>query len=70
LRQNQFGFREVCEILLRYYKSEPSRLRPTDRMVAHTGFLLFGRKVEISEDSRAQELLDEQSVSARADERD
>jgi tRNA (adenine57-N1/adenine58-N1)-methyltransferase len=43
LRLNQFAFLEVVEILLRFYKPEPDRLRPTDRMVAHTGFLIFGR---------------------------
>ena len=45
LRQNDFSFVDVCEILLRYYKPVPDRLRPTDRMVAHTGFLIFGRPV-------------------------
>ncbi len=43
LRLNQFAFLDVVEILLRFYKPEPERLRPTDRMVAHTGFLIFGR---------------------------
>lgn len=56
LRQNNFAFVEVCEMLLRYYKPEPSRLRPTDRMVAHTGFLVFARRIEPSEDPRGKEL--------------
>jgi tRNA (adenine57-N1/adenine58-N1)-methyltransferase len=60
LRQGRFAFIEVCEILLRYYKPEPTRLRPTDRMVAHTGFLIFGRRIESSEDERAKDLLEEQ----------
>ncbi|MCC6300679.1 MAG: tRNA (adenine-N1)-methyltransferase [Anaerolineales bacterium] len=59
LRQNNFAFLEVCELLLRYYKPEPSRLRPTDRMVAHTGFLVFARKIEPSEDPRGRELANE-----------
>ena len=59
LRQKDFAFVEVCEILLRYYKPEPARLRPTDRMVAHTGFLVFGRRIEPSEDPRGKELSDE-----------
>ncbi|MCK7530783.1 MAG: tRNA (adenine-N1)-methyltransferase [Marinilabiliales bacterium] len=59
LRQRHFAFIEVCEILLRYYKAEPSRLRPTDRMVAHTGFLVFGRRIEPSEDPRGRELAKE-----------
>ena len=45
LRVNDFAFVEVCELLLRYYKPDWERLRPTDRMVAHTGFLVFGRSV-------------------------
>ena len=61
LRRHRFAFLEMCEVLLRYYKPEPSRLRPTDRMVAHTGFLIFGRRIEPSEDPRAQELLAEQA---------
>jgi tRNA (adenine57-N1/adenine58-N1)-methyltransferase len=59
LQRNKFAFLEMCEVLLRYYKTEPSRLRPTDRMVAHTGFLVFGRRIEPSEDPRAIELLAE-----------
>jgi tRNA (adenine57-N1/adenine58-N1)-methyltransferase len=59
LRRGKFAFIEVCEILLRYYKPEPARLRPTDRMVAHTGFLIFARKIEPSEDERASELIKE-----------
>ena len=45
LRANDFAFLEVCEILLRFYKPDWERLRPTDRMVAHTGFLVFARAV-------------------------
>jgi tRNA (adenine57-N1/adenine58-N1)-methyltransferase len=61
LRRNRFAFLEMCEVLLRYYKPEPTRLRPADRMVAHTGFLIFGRRIEPSQDPRAKELLDEQA---------
>jgi tRNA (adenine57-N1/adenine58-N1)-methyltransferase len=59
LRHTRFAFVEVCELLLRFYKPEPDRIRPTDRMVAHTGFLLFARKVEPGEDPRGRELLAE-----------
>lgn len=45
LRQENFAFIEVLEILLRHYKPVADRLRPTDRMVAHTGFLIFARPV-------------------------
>ena len=34
---------EVLEILIRKYKPIPERLRPQDRMVAHTGYLVFSR---------------------------
>jgi tRNA (adenine57-N1/adenine58-N1)-methyltransferase catalytic subunit len=43
--QPLFGDLEVLEILLRKYKTVADRLRPDDRMVAHTGYLIFGRKV-------------------------
>ncbi len=34
---------DVVEILLRRYKAVAERFRPDDRMVAHTGFLIFAR---------------------------
>lgn len=43
LRRTFFSFIEVVEILIRYYKPEPERFRPVDRMVAHTGYLIFAR---------------------------
>ncbi len=45
LQRQGFGLVDVCELLLRYYKPVPERLRPTDRMVAHTGYLIFARPV-------------------------
>jgi tRNA (adenine57-N1/adenine58-N1)-methyltransferase len=44
--QQTFGHIEVEEVLVRPYKAVPNRLRPVDRMVAHTGYLVFGRKVQ------------------------
>lgn len=38
-----FGHVDVVELLLRPYKAVPDRLRPVDRMVAHTGYLIFAR---------------------------
>jgi tRNA (adenine57-N1/adenine58-N1)-methyltransferase len=70
LRREHFAFVEVCELLLRYYKPEPTRLRPTDRMVAHTGFLTFGRRIEPSEDERAKELLEEAGGAAEEEKTD
>ena len=37
---------EVEELLLRPYKPVAARLRPEDRMVAHTGYLVFARTAE------------------------
>ena len=45
LHQEKFSFIDVCEIMLRYYKASAQRFRPTDRMVAHTGYLIFARPV-------------------------
>ena len=63
LKKNNFAFVEVCELLLRFYKADPMRLRPTDRMVAHTGFLVFARRIEPSTDPRGLELANEVGVS-------
>ena len=41
-----FGSVEVLEILHRYYKVVPERIRPEDRMVAHTGYLVFAKKTQ------------------------
>lgn len=43
LETSDFEDVEVLEIMLRRYKAVPDRLRPEDRMVAHTGFLVFAR---------------------------
>ncbi len=37
---------EVLEILMRRYKPVAERLRPEDRMIGHTGYLLFARSVQ------------------------
>jgi tRNA (adenine57-N1/adenine58-N1)-methyltransferase len=50
LKKENFGFIEVCEIMLRFFKSDPEHFRPTDRMVAHTGYLVFARPMIASED--------------------
>ena len=36
---------EVWENLMRRFKPNPARLRPFDRMVAHTTYLVFATKV-------------------------
>jgi tRNA (adenine57-N1/adenine58-N1)-methyltransferase len=46
LEDGPFADLEVLEILIRHWKPVPDRLRPDDRMVAHTGFLVFARYME------------------------
>ncbi len=40
-----FGLIDVEEIITRNYKTVADRLRPRDRMIAHTGYLIFARAV-------------------------
>lgn len=58
LHQNYFGFTDICEILLRYYKPVYTRLRPTDRMVAHTGYLIFSRSIVPSSSNAMPEIIE------------
>lgn len=44
LERGPFSGIEVVELLVRHWKPVPDRLRPDDRMVAHTGFLVFARQ--------------------------
>jgi tRNA (adenine57-N1/adenine58-N1)-methyltransferase len=44
LREHHFVDTQVLELLLRYFKTEPDRIRPDDTMTAHTGFLIFAAK--------------------------
>ncbi len=46
LRRQSFVNVEVTEILLRHYQAEETKFRPTDRMVAHTGYLIFARSID------------------------
>jgi tRNA (adenine57-N1/adenine58-N1)-methyltransferase len=41
-----FSAIEVEELLLRPYKAIAARLRPMERMVAHTGYLIFARRID------------------------
>jgi tRNA (adenine57-N1/adenine58-N1)-methyltransferase len=70
LRQNGFAFLDVCEVSVRYFKPEPLRFRPTDRMVAHTGFLVFGRPVTIDPNQADRKLLKETRLISVLDEGD
>ena len=49
LYRYDFGFTDVCEIMLRFYKPVDDRFRPTDRMVAHTGYLIFARPIILTQ---------------------
>ena len=44
LEKKDFSEIEISEIFIRKWKPIADRLRPTDRMIAHTGFLIFCRK--------------------------
>jgi tRNA (adenine57-N1/adenine58-N1)-methyltransferase catalytic subunit len=63
LNRERFGFVEICELMLRFYQIHPERLRPTDRMVAHTGYLIFARPVQHD----PQALFEEGDLEAAAD---
>lgn len=67
LRRSRFAFLDVCELILRFYKPEPNRFRPTDRMVAHTGFLVFARPVIIDEQRANKALLREAGLFAESE---
>ncbi len=49
LERGPFDDIEISELLLRRWKTNAGRLRPDDRMIAHTGFLIFCRKQERGE---------------------
>lgn len=57
LERGPFAEVEVCEILIRRWKPVADRLRPEDRMNAHTGFLVFARQQERSEDFESRKPL-------------
>jgi tRNA (adenine57-N1/adenine58-N1)-methyltransferase catalytic subunit len=69
LEQEAFGMIEVEEVMLRGWKPVADRLRPKDRMVAHTGFLIFARavikKAAAPQGPAAPEAPVEAAVSAR-----
>ena len=50
LEKHGFVYIETLELLLRYLQVSTGKTRPVDRMVSHTGFLTFGRKL-ISDDT-------------------
>lgn len=67
LRRNDFAFIEVCDISVRFYKTEPSRFRPTDRMISHTGYLIFARPVVIDRGTGDDQILQEIGLISKLD---
>jgi tRNA (adenine57-N1/adenine58-N1)-methyltransferase len=51
LQSGPFTMVEVEELILRPYKAVPARLRPQDRIIGHTGFLTFARKLAVGDKS-------------------
>jgi tRNA (adenine57-N1/adenine58-N1)-methyltransferase len=51
LSTRPFGDVMVEEILQRHYKPVAARLRPEDRMIAHSAFLVFARKIARDDES-------------------
>ena len=53
LEDGPFAEIEVCELFIRGWKPVADRLRPEDRMTAHTGFLVFCRQQAQSKEFEA-----------------
>jgi tRNA (adenine57-N1/adenine58-N1)-methyltransferase len=51
LQDRPFGDVLVEEVLVRPYKPVAARLRPEDRMIAHSAFLIFARKIARDDES-------------------
>ncbi len=62
LEEHGFVYIETMELLLRHIRVSAGKTRPVDRMVSHTGFLTFGRKIL----SKKEETIDESSDPFRA----
>jgi tRNA (adenine57-N1/adenine58-N1)-methyltransferase catalytic subunit len=45
METTDLGMIDVEEVITRNYKIAPERLRPRDRMIGHTGYLIFARGV-------------------------
>lgn len=45
LKKGNFAFIEISEMMHRYYKSSATNFRPRDKMVGHTGYLVFARRI-------------------------
>ncbi len=73
LRHGDFSFIDVCEVMLRFYQPEENRFRPTDRMVAHTGYLIFARSIKekgVKDQAEASAISETGQVSNQIDQTD
>ncbi len=70
LERGPFGLIEVEELLLRPYKAVSTRVRPADRMVAHTGYLIFARKIDKTPIETARDTHSEDVAAESATEED
>lgn len=61
LKRENFAFVEVMELMMRYYQAQAERFRPVDRMIAHTGFLIFARPIIPAARPEAEELEDQEA---------
>jgi len=70
LEGSNFGDIEVEELLLRAYKPVAQRLRPADTMVGHTGYLIFARRIYVSdmEEDSTESTQSENDTASGADE--
>jgi tRNA (adenine57-N1/adenine58-N1)-methyltransferase len=55
----KFADIQVLELLMRYFKTDPNRLRPDDIMTAHTGFLIFAAKARPIQESGSEGEIEE-----------
>lgn len=67
LEDGPFADMEVMEILVRRWKPVADRLRPDDRMVAHTGFLVFARYMEEPKEDEAPAQPSEEDLAREID---
>jgi tRNA (adenine57-N1/adenine58-N1)-methyltransferase len=65
-----FAMIDIEELLLRPYKTAPGRVRPIDRMIAHTGYLYFARKLLRRVEEPGPETAPEAAAAAAGDEPD
>ena len=56
MRGTSLGLTRVEEILLRTYQADADKFRPIDRMVGHTGYLIFAKRFVVKDvDQRNEE---------------